>query len=576
MSKTTVRYGNPAKRFAELPKVSIPRSVFNRSHGHKTAIQCSQLVPFFIDECLPGDTHKLRTSLLARLSTPIVPFMDNLYIRTFYFFVPSRLLWSHWEALNGDQRSGPTASTDYLVPQADITNLQIGTIGDYLGLPVNVSGTYSITELPLRAISLIWNEWFRDENLQDAYNIDPETGFHYLGDKAMSGSNVDKFLSYASEPPKVAKFRDYFTSCLPSPQKGSAVEISLGGTAPVVTPGLPDDGFVPFTLRNTSQMDWFLSSGNKWYRAPAGTEFSPVATGVSGQQQAEFAPFDYGTQYSGGNSAKDSTLELKLPTGATVDLSQSTPISINDLRMAFQMQKLLERDARGGTRYIEILRSHFGVTSPDARLQRPEYLGGGKSLINVNPVQQTSATQDGSSTPQGNLSAYAVGFDSGHSFTKSFVEHGYIIGFVCVQSDLTYQQGLNRLWSRKSRDDFYWPVFAHLGEQAVLNKEIYCQGNEQDDLVFGYQERYADYRYFPSVISGQLRSTSATPLDVWHLAEKFDSLPTLSSQFISDNTPIERVVAVQDEPPIILDVYWNQTSVRPMPVYSVPGLVDHF
>lgn len=556
MSKTTVRYGNPAKRFAELPKVSIPRSVFNRSHGHKTAIQCSQLVPFFIDECLPGDTHKVRTSLLARLSTPIVPFMDNLYIRTFYFFVPSRLLWSHWEALNGDQRSGPTASTDYLVPQAEITNLQIGTIGDYLGLPVNVTGTYSISELPLRAISLIWNEWFRDENLQDAYNIDPETGFAYVGDKAMSGSNVDNFLSYASEPPKVAKFRDYFTSCLPSPQKGSAVEISIGGSVPAV-------------LDLTSTI---TGNGAPTFKSATGTLNAPFSVGGSGGN----VQYNQNAGNGGNLSWVDPKLLVSTSGTGTVDLSEATPISINDLRMAFQMQKLLERDARGGTRYIEILKSHFGVTSPDARLQRPEYLGGGKSLINVNPVQQTSSTQDGSSTPQGNLAAYAVGFDSGHSFTKSFVEHGYIIGFVCVQSDLTYQQGLNRLWSRKSRDDFYWPVFAHLGEQAVLNKEIYCQGNEQDELVFGYQERYADYRYFPSVISGQLRSTSATPLDVWHLAEKFDSLPTLSNQFISDNTPIERVVAVQDEPPIILDVYWNQTSVRPMPVYSVPGLIDHF
>jgi hypothetical protein len=262
--------------------------------------------------------------------------------------------------------------------------------------------------------------------------------------------------------------------------------------------------------------------------------------------------------------------------GVTVDLSKSTPISINDLRQAFQIQKLYERDARGGTRYTEILRSHFGVVSPDARLQRPEYLGGGKTRINVNPVQQTSATADGSGTPQGNLSAYAVAVDTGHSFTKSFVEHGWIIGFVAVQSDLTYQQGLNRMWSRKARFDYYWPVFAHLGEQAILNKEIFVQGTAADDEVFGYQERYAEYRYFPGIITGHMRSTSSTPLDVWHLAEKFETAPKLNSTFIQDATPIERVVAVTDEPPIILDAWFDLKCVRPMPVYSTPGLVDHF
>ena len=272
----------------------------------------------------------------------------------------------------------------------------------------------------------------------------------------------------------------------------------------------------------------------------------------------------------------DPALTINVSGTGSVDLSKSTPISINDLRQAFQIQKLYERDARGGTRYTEILRSHFGVVSPDARLQRPEYLGGGRTRINVNPVQQTSATADGSGTPQGNLSAYAVAVDTGHSFTKSFVEHGWIIGFVAVQSDLTYQQGLNRMWSRKARFDYYWPVFAHLGEQAILNKEIYCQGTAADDEVFGYQERFAEYRYFPGIITGHMRSTSSTPLDVWHLAEKFQTAPQLNGTFIQDATPIERVVAVTDEPPLILDAWFDLKCVRPMPVYSTPGLVDHF
>lgn len=575
MARTTARkhYSNPAKQFVELPKTSIPRSVFNRSHGHKTAIPVGKLIPFFVDEVLPGDTFNLKTALLARLSTPIVPFMDNLYIRTFYFFVPNRLVWRHWEAMNGDQRSGPTASTDYMVPEYNnSTPFEIGSIADYMGIPIGVNNL-NINELPLRAFSLIWNEWFRDQNLQDAYNIDPNTGFLYDDDGRMTAQKVDNYLAYNSQPPSVAKFHDYFTSALPWPQKGPGVEISLGGSVPVVY----GDEYSPMNVYIRDKLTIPGVSPAAYIDGSSGPA-SFMATGIhndGAQFNVESKPSAIvSVQYGSGGASK---VQAYLKNAdATVDLSQATPISINDLRQAFQIQKLYERDARGGTRYTEILRSHFGVVSPDARLQRPEYLGGGKSRINVNPVQQTSSTDESSGTPQGNLAAYAVGFDSRHCFTKSFVEHGFIIGLVCVQSDLTYQQGLNRMWSRKARFDYYWPVFAHLGEQAILNKEIYAQGNEQDDEVFGYQERYAEYRYFPSLITGQLRSTSSTPLDVWHLAEKFETLPKLNSTFIQDATPIERVVAVTDEPPIILDAWFNMKCVRPMPVYSTPGLVDHF
>lgn len=560
MSKTTFRYGNPARQFVELPKVSIPRSVLKRDFDHKTTFKTGKLIPIFIDEVLPGDTFNVTASLLARLSTPIVPFMDNLYLRTFFFFVPNRLVWDHWEALNGDQRSGPTANTDYLVPEATLNNLQIGTIGDYLGLPVNVNADCKMTELPLRCISLIWNEWFRDQNLQDAYNIDKTTGREFVGDAAISGTNVDNPLTYASEPPPVAKFHDYFTSALPWPQKGPGVEISLGGSVPLVSTAT---SVPPLVI------------------GPSGVgEMGSISTYVYGTSNRVDGPLMY-TNTGRNNNVSSQTdphvlyLNPKAVAGS-VDLSQATPISINDLRQAYQLQRLMERDARGGTRYIEILRSHFGVVSPDARLQRPEYLGGGRSRININPVQQTSGTADSATTPQGNLAAYGVGMDVRHAFTKSFVEHGWIIGFCCVQSDLTYQQGLPRMWSRKGRWDFYWPALAHLGEQAILNKEIYFQGTAADDQVFGYQERYAEYRYHQSMITGQLRSTSSTPLDVWHLAEKFDQLPVLNGEFIQDHTPIDRVVAVTDEPPIICDCFFKMKCVRPMPIYATPGLVDHF
>lgn len=553
--------------FSQIPATNIPRSVFDRSHNVKTTFNSGYLVPFYVDEVLPGDSFKLDASLFARLATPIVPFMDNVYLETFFFFVPNRLLWDHWQAFNGEQIN-PTDSTDYLVPQATATNAQNLSLWDYMGLPTNVNSKLSVSALPFRAYYRIWNEWFRDENLQDSDKVGIQTN--------------DETLDVTSLMPlRRGKRHDYFTSCLPWPQKGPGVEISIGGSAAVSVSPLTS----PFTLETQEAM--IVGNSSNSGTIPKGSHFNPLydftfdrnngsntrglaVASTSGAVVAEHLSYSTGAQEK---ISKPVNLVIPALTG-TANLSTATPISINDLRQAFQVQRLYERDARGGTRYTEILRSHFGVVSPDARLQRPEYLGGSSTRININPVQQTSGTTQ--TSPQGNLAAFGVAGDVFHGFTKSFVEHGLIIGLVNVRADLTYQQGIPRMWSRKGRFDYYWPALAHLGEQAVLNKEIYAQGSAEDDKVFGYQERWAEYRYFPGQITGKFRSTDPQSLDVWHLSQKFDTLPTLSKQFIQDNPPIERVVAVQDEPQFLLDSYIRLKCARPMPVYSVPGLVDHF
>lgn len=546
--------------FSQIPRAQISRSVFDRSHGWKSTFDSGYLVPFLVDEVLPGDSYKVKFNFLARLSTPVVPTMDNLFIDTFYFFVPYRLLWKHWEQFNG-QQDYPGASTDYLVPQTSAPaegGFPVGSLEDYFGLPTGVTGIKA-NELAARAYALIWNEWFRDENLQNPINlssyaeISTASGLDDvgLGDAGFFGSH--KLL-------RRGKRHDYFTSALPWPQKGPGVELPLSGNAPVVTmqDGQPYDGIVlPGGQGNVAKPPYLSYNYSGSWRNLG----SPGEAWTQGDKVHWTGTFN-GSTYS-----------------TVADLSSVTAATINSLRQAFQLQKLYERDARGGTRYTEILRSHFGVISPDSRLQRPEYLGGSESPVIINPVVQNSATgSTGAETPQGNLAAYGLASSTSakHGFTKSFVEHGIIIGLLNVRADLTYQQGIPRMFSRRTRFDFYWPVLAHLGEQAILNKEIYAQGTSADDDVFGYQERYAEYRYFPSMITGKLRSTDPQSLDVWHLSQKFDSLPTLSAQFIQDNPPVSRILAVQDEPQFIIDSYIEMKCARPMPVYGVPGLVDHF
>lgn len=527
-------------QFSQIPRAEIQRSSFDRSHGYKTTFDSGYLVPFYVDEVLPGDTFNVNATTFARLATPIAPIMDNMYLDTFYFFVPSRLVWNHWVNLNGEQ-TNPGDSTDYLVPTLS-GKFDEGSLGDYFGIPISVNT--EVNALPFRAYHKIYDDWFRDENLQNSV----------LSDSTFFGDGPDK-MSQMNVLHRRGKRHDYFTACLPWPQKGPGVELPLGSTAPVIGSGYAlglTNGSVNFGFQ-VSDSGLNIRSGN--YGKPVGSAGSSGGTSVGTSAKV------VGVTTDGDKS------------GLVADLSQATAATINSLRQAFQIQRMYEKDARGGTRYTEILRCHFGVVSPDARLQRSEYLGGSSTPIMINQVAQTSSTDQES--PQGNMAAF--GLVSGMSgFKKSFTEHGYVIGLVNVRADLNYQQGLNKMWSRRTRFDFYWPSFAHLGEQAVLNKEIYLQGNADDDGVFGYQERYAEYRYHPSQITGQLRSTCKTPLDYWHLAQKFTSLPRLNAEFIEDNPPIDRVIAVQDYPQFVFDSYVQCRCVRPMPVYSVPGLIDHF
>lgn len=512
--------------FSQVPQADIPRSRFNRSCGLKTTFDSGYLIPVFVDEALPGDTFNLNMTAFTRMATPIHPFMDNVFIDSFFFAVPLRLLWDNFEKFNG-QQDNPGDSTDYIVPTMTSpasVGYANGTLSDYFGIPTEVPDLEH-SSLWHRAYNLIYNEWFRDQNLIDSAVFDKDDG---------PDSPSDYVLR------KRGKRHDYFTSCLPWPQKGDSIDLPLGSTAPVVSDG-------NYTSFNNFAGDTFLQM--KSTAASQAINFTGAAT------------------YTG-------TLGFGSQTGLQADLTTATAATINQLRQAFQLQKLYERDARGGTRYTEIIKSHFGVTSPDARLQRPEYLGGGTSRININPVAQTSSTD--ATTPQGNLSAYGVGTMNGHGFTKSFTEHCVLVGLVSVRADLTYQQGLDRMFSRSTRWDFYWPALSHIGEQAVLNKEIYAQGTSADDDVFGYQERYAEYRYKPSKITGQFRSNYAQSLDTWHLAQDFSSLPSLNQTFIEENPPIDRVVAVPTEPEFLFDSYFDLKCARPMPVYSVPGMIDHF
>lgn len=524
--------------FSQVPSAEIPRSSFDRSHTLKTTFDAGPLIPIFCDEVLPGDTFNLRTSGFARLATPLYPIMDNMYMDTFYFFVPLRLVWDNFQKMMGEQ-DNPGDSTDFITPgivAPDSGGWDELSLADYFGLPTKLDSLIS-TSLPLRAYRLIYNEWFRDQNLQDSLAVS-------------KGDGPDP-VDYGLEPSIRGKRHDYFTSCLPFPQKADAVTIPLSSDFANVVPG--QDGNPP-----VSPDSWLLRGGTS-------TTYDMVQDGsVSANLQMDNL----------GSFAASNVLPY-----LQADLTNVTIATINQLREAFQIQKLYERDARGGTRYTEIIRAHFGVTSPDARLQRPEYLGGGSTPINITPIAQTADTASvGGAGTVGQLGAMGTTSFSGHGFNKSFTEHGIIIGLVNVRADLTYQQGINRMWTRTDRTSYYWPALAHLGEQAVLNAEIYVYDPDpaKNTEVFGYQERFAEYRYKPSQITGLFRSNATQSLDAWHLSQNFGSLPVLNDEFISEDPPIDRVIVTEDEPHFIADFHHKLRCVRPMPLYGVPGNIDRF
>lgn len=548
---------NVNSHFAVNPtNISISRSSFDRNQDILTTMNFGQLVPFYVEEILPGSTVSIDTSVLARLSTPVHPTMGNAYMDVYYFFVPNRLVWQHWTDFMGENNAGPWAPTvEYQVPQVvSGAGFPKGSVADYMGIPTDVPNL-SVNAIPLRDYVLIWNQYFRSDAINDFAYLpltDATVDVDIYRDES---AQQNAFCGLGCLP--VAKYFDYFTGCLPEPQRGDASQV------PISIPEITADGPLRLDQYATNLGTVIQLDAPLYYYG--NTNASTNATIKLGNN-----PDTEPTALPGSDNFNNLLYSSGLKVADTVN------ITINELRLAFQLQRLLERDARGGGRYTSILLSHFGVQSPDARLQRAEYLGGKRIPINITQVLQTSSTD--STSPQGNTAAYSLTTNMSSSFTKSFVEHGFVIGVCCLRTEHSYQQGLERMWSRKGRYDYYWPVLANIGEQAVLNKEIFAQGTDEDSEVFGYQEAWAEYRYKPNRVSGAFRSNYAQSLDVWHYADYYNSLPTLSPEWLAETKAnVDRTLTVQSsvEDQCIVNFYIKNKSVLPMPTYSIPGLIDH-
>lgn len=545
---------NEEIHFSNAPTMDITRSKFKMPHDHKTTFNTGELIPIGLWETLPGDTFKSNQASLVRMATPIYPVMDNAWMDVYYFFVPNRLVWDHWKEFMGENTTSYwTPNVTYTLPttKAPKDGWKKGTLADYFGIPINVDGI-EVDSLPFRAYALIYNEWFRSENLIEPLDINK-------GDSTTEGSNGEDEVTdveKGGKPVHVGRLADYFSSALPGPQKGPDVFIplSLNGSAPIMFGNSMNNIELPNSNKKVGANETTANGGNFYTSDEDGSNLAQIPSIIAANVKADNTYSMYADLTNAGSIGNQTT--------------------INQLRQAFAIQKMYEKDARGGSRYTEVIRTHFGVISPDARQQRPEYIGGKRIPINMTQVVQNSAT--GEVSPQGNTAAYSLTIDNDDMVTKSFTEHGFVMALACVRTDRTYQQGIERHWLRRKREDFYFPALANIGEQYIKNAEIYAQGTEEDNEAFGYQEAWAEYRYKPSRISGEMRSTYETPLDSWHYGDKYDKLPILGKDWFNETrVNVDRTLAVQTQDQFIADFHFNTTWVRPMPIYSVPGLIDH-